>query len=104
MAFWRQDILDLIKRIFILGEYCASPYVMRFEKYRESPFYGAYVTIAGWCNRFSTFKKTTLKQYVDNEARRNRRAPERYMEYAMQEIPELKNYYDILAYGKEVNT
>ena len=53
--FWHQDINDLFERIFILAKYNFKPYVMRFEKYKESPLYGTYVNIACWCNTPSLF-------------------------------------------------
>ena len=40
------------------------PYVMRFERYEESPYRGVYITIARWCNQPSFFKKKTLREYA----------------------------------------
>lgn len=40
------------------------PYVMRFERYEESPYRGVYITIARRCNQPSFFKKKTLREYA----------------------------------------
>ena len=100
MNFWKQDILDMMERVFILGQYRVSPYIMRYERYKDSPFYGVYVTVAGWCNQFSTFKIKTLKEYCELCAKTNRLAPTRYMEAALKEIPELGKYYDEMAWRR----
>lgn len=102
MEFWRQDLIDMMERIFILASYRVSPYIMRYEQYKNSPFYGVYVTVARWCNQFSTFKTKTLEEYVALCKRDNRLAPARYMETALKEVPELKQYYDRRAWKYDI--
>ena len=62
--FWIRDIWELIERIRILSEFNCIPYVMRFNKYKESPYKGTYINIARWVNQVSLFKKMSLKQFV----------------------------------------
>lgn len=61
--FWKQDIFDLLRRIEILIKYKCLPYVMRFNKYVDSPYRGLYISIARWCNQPSFFKKMSLRQF-----------------------------------------
>ena len=91
-AFWKQDIIDLFIRIEILMEYRCLPYIMRFARYIESPYRGAYVTIARWCNQPSFFKKKSLREYAlmpGNDAAK------RYIEKLEAEIPEVSHFLDL---------
>ena len=58
--FWKQDIINLFERIKILAEYNCLPYVMRFEKYKESKYRGIYLNAAAWCNQPNMFRKVTF--------------------------------------------
>ena len=62
--FWLQDQIDLWKRIEVLMKYQCLPYIMRFNRYEESPYRGMYITIARWCNQPSFFKKKSLREFV----------------------------------------
>lgn len=53
--FWKQDIFDMFKRIELLMEYHCLPYIMRFNRYLESPYQGVYKTVGAWCNQPSFF-------------------------------------------------
>ena len=46
-----------------IRNHCLS-YVIRYERYEESPYRGVYITIARWCNQPSFFKKKTLREYA----------------------------------------
>ena len=48
---WVEDILGFLERIEILMKYKWLLYVMRFERYKESPFRGMYISIARWANQ-----------------------------------------------------
>lgn len=61
--FWKQDIFDLLIRIEILMRNRSMPYVMRFNRYEESPYRGMYITIARWCNQPSFYKKKSLREF-----------------------------------------
>ena len=63
-AFWRQDIIDLLERIKILMHHRCTPYVMRFNRYVESPYRGVYITIARWCNQPGFYKKKSLREFA----------------------------------------
>lgn len=45
-SFWKQDIIDTFERIKILMTYGCLPYIMRFSKYKESPYKGTYINLA----------------------------------------------------------
>lgn len=61
--FWYQDIIDVFRRIQLLMKYKCIPYIMRFNRYVESPFRGIYVTVARWCNQPSIFKKKSFEEF-----------------------------------------
>ena len=61
--FWRQDIFDMMVRIELLMKYHCLPYIMRFNRYLESPYQGVYKTVAAWCNQPSFFKKKSLREF-----------------------------------------
>ena len=63
LEFWRKDIIDTFERINILKELNCRPYIMRYEKYKESPFYGIYTALASWCNQPQFFKKMTFREF-----------------------------------------
>lgn len=64
-AFWKQDIIDLLKRIEILRKYDCLPYVMRFQKAYDSPIRTLYSTIAAWCNQPHIIKKMSLAEFAE---------------------------------------
>ena len=61
--FWYQDVVDVFKRIDLLMKYRCLPYIMRFNRYVESPYRGIYVTLARWCNQPSMFKKKSFEEF-----------------------------------------
>lgn len=61
--FWEKDIFDMMKRIEILMSYQCIPYIMRYNRYVESPYAGVYKTVAAWCNQPSIFKNKTLREF-----------------------------------------
>lgn len=71
VAFDSQDEKDIegaFFRIKTLMEYGCLPYIMRFEKYKESRFKSLYTQLARWCNQPNFFKKMSFRQYcVRNE-------------------------------------
>lgn len=62
-SFWDADIRDAFKRIDLLRDYKCLPYIMRFNRYEESPYRGIYVTLARWCNQPSFFKKKSFREF-----------------------------------------
>ena len=61
--FWKQDIIDVFKRIEILMKFGCLPYIMRFNRYEESPYRGMYINLARWCNQPSFFKKKSFREF-----------------------------------------
>lgn len=93
-SFWKQDIVDTFERIKILMEYKCLPYIMRFNRYEESPYRGMYINLARWCNQPSFFKKKSFREYClingDNSA------TVRYMNGFENDYPEIaERYFDI---------
>ena len=70
--FWAKDIFDCMKRCELLLKYNCFPYIMRFEKYKESPYVSLYNAIASWCNQPSFVNKCSLVDFgVISEQCRN---------------------------------
>ncbi len=91
--FWKQDIFDMMKRIELLMKYHCLPYIMRFNRYLESPYQGVYKTVGAWCNQPSFFKKKSLREFgivsgVDS-------ARNKYIVYFEKMYPEFKEYMDM---------
>ena len=61
--FWERDLIETFERIKLLGQYRALPYIMRFNKYEESPYRGIYITLARWINQPSFFKKKSFYEF-----------------------------------------
>ena len=63
MEFWEQDIINTFEKIKLLMKYQCLPYLMRYESYKNSPFYGIYVNLATWCNQPQYFKKMSFREW-----------------------------------------
>lgn len=101
LDFWKQDINDLFERIFILSKYNFKPYIMRFEKYNESPFYGTYVNVACWCNTPSLFRNLSYNQFCEKDDLRKSNgngtsATWRYYEQLVALGLECSKYFDVV--------
>jgi hypothetical protein len=92
-AFWSQDIFDLFERIRILMGFRVLPYVMRYNRYAESPWRGMCVTLARWCNQPAFFKKKTFREFC--EANGETSAALRYAREFETAHPEISPYYDM---------
>ena len=91
--FWRQDIFDLFARIELLMKYRCLPYIMRFNRYTESPYADLYIQIARWCNQPQFFKKKSLREFA--EANGTNSACWRYVTEYEKKFPEIEYYYDL---------
>ena len=91
--FWKQDIFDLLFRIEILMRNRCMPYVMRFNRYKESPYRGMYITIARWCNQPSFYKKKSLREFGLLNAEGS--ACRRYLSDFEEKFPEVAYFYDL---------
>ncbi len=62
--FWRNDIIDIFERLLILNKHGdCLPYLMRFERYEESPHRGIYLALSQWCNQPSFYRTVTFREY-----------------------------------------
>lgn len=91
--FWEQDIFDMFKRIELLMKYHCLPYIMRFNRYLESPYQGVYKTVAAWCNQPSFFKKKSLREFGDASGKDSAR--NKYIVNFEEKYPDFKKYMDI---------
>ena len=98
-AFWKQDIIDAFKRVKVLMENKCLPYIMRFEKYEESPYRGMYINLARWCNQPAFFKKKSFREFClanQNPKSDKACASVRYMNEFEREHPEIaEKYFDM---------
>lgn len=99
-AFWADDIFSLLKRIEILMKYRCLPYVMRFNRYTDSPYRGVYVSIARWANQPNMYKKQSLREFAEKNGRQS--GCYRYLEEFEQRYPEAAYFYD-LKFSNEVH-
>lgn len=105
--FWKQDLWDLWERIELLMKYQCIPYIMRFNRYEESPYRGTYVDLANWCNLPSLFKKKSFHEFITYlQSRRIKEcASVKYLKKVTKDMPELVHrYYDIKFSDYEVKT
>ena len=61
--FWHDDIYNLFKRIDILSQFGAKPYVMRFENVYKTELSSFYAAVAAWCNQPSIFNTFTFRLF-----------------------------------------
>jgi len=94
LEFWKQDIIDTFERIKILMQYGCLPYIMRFNRYEESPYRGMYINLARWCNQPNFFKKTTFKEYCCVNGSNS--STVKYMKEFENQFPEVaEEYFDL---------
>jgi hypothetical protein len=96
--FWEYDIANTFKRIKILMKYNCLPYIMRYEKYKESPFYGTYVNLASWCNQPDMFKKKSYREWcIDDDLRKGgNSATIKYLNHLSSLYPDIdKEYFNM---------
>ena len=74
-------------------KYGCLPYVMRFGRYRESPFWGMYVTIARWVNQPGLFCKKSLREFGEMNGRRS--ACFKYLDDFERRFSEAAYFYDL---------
>lgn len=101
LDFWQQDLWDLWKRIELLMKYQCLPYVMRFNRYEESPYRGTYINLAAWCNQPNAFKKKSYREYVTYQQSRCKKecSETRYLKQIENEIPKLAMQYFDMKYN-----
>lgn len=60
-----RDIEGTFFRIKTLMEFGCLPYIMRFEKWKDSKYRDLYIQLARWCNQPSFFKKKSFRQFCE---------------------------------------
>lgn len=106
--FWIQDIHSVFERVFVLAKYNFKPYIMRFEKYQESPFKGTYINLACWCNQPGLFSNLSYKQFCEKDDLRKTggkktSATWRYYERWISEDVQGKEYIDVIPKSLKVD-
>ena len=62
--FWLADLWKLVKRMALLKRYDCLPYVMRFDRYKQSPYRELYVDLAAFANQPRFFQKMPLTVFA----------------------------------------
>ena len=101
LDFWKKDIEYTFDRVCTLAKYNFKPYIMRYNKYKESPLYGTYVNIACWCNQPSIFSNLSYKQFCEKDDLRKSNgkglsATWRYYKELIDICPDIEKYMDII--------
>lgn len=91
--FWAEDVFSLLKRIEILMRHECLAYVMRFNRYVESPFRGVYVSIARWAKPAGMFKEGELTGVCGKKGRGS--ACYKYLEDFERQFPGAAYFYDL---------
>lgn len=92
-TFWKQDILQAFERIRILMGVRAYPYIMRYEKYQESPYRGMYVNLSRWCNQPQMYKQMSFREFC--HLSKEGSACRTYLEEYERDFPEISSYFDM---------
>jgi len=98
LDFWKNDLWSLWWRIQLLMENKALPYIMRFNRYEESPYRGTYINLAAWCNQPNAFKKKSYREFVTYQQSRHKCicSETKYLQQIENEIPELaERFFDM---------
>ena len=88
--FWVNDIENLFIRVRLLIKYNCTPYVMRFDKFKESPFKSTYIKLAAWANQNAIFKKKSFNEFLEMTNKRDK---------FKDEYPVIANKYYNLKFG-----
>lgn len=97
--FWKQDIINTFERIKILMKYGCLPYIMRYKKYKESPYYGMYINLANWCNQPHLITKMSFREFAIKSQERVKTkecATMKYLNEFESKYPDIaKKYFDM---------
>ena len=99
------DIANAFKRIALLMEYGAIPYVMRYQNkndtpWRRSEYVDMYIQMARWCNQQAVYKQTSFREFAERSQERHLTqgtlcAPMRALSEFEKKHPEIaKQYFD----------
>jgi len=97
--FWIQDIKNTFERVKILMKYGCLPYIMRFNRYEESPYRGTYINLARWGNQPNFYKKVSYRKYCEMNQEYTKNsvcASMNYLNKFEKDYPDIaKEYYDL---------
>lgn len=79
--FWKADIESVFVRIQLLMKYKCIPYIMRFNRYIDSPYKGMYINLARWCNQPSFFKKKSFVEYCTMDCHIGKSTERYYLDF-----------------------
>lgn len=68
-TFWVKDIEDVFERVNVLMKFGSLPYIMRYKRYKDSPYKGMYITVARWCNQPNFYKKKSFREFCEANQR-----------------------------------
>jgi hypothetical protein len=92
--FWVNDIQDTFERIKILMQFGCLPYIMRFNRYDESPYRGTYINLARWCNQPNFYKKKSYREFCIANGENS--STVKYMKQIEADHPEIaQEYFDL---------
>lgn len=60
-----KEVESVFERISVIIKYGCLPYIMRHQKYENSPYRGLFVQIARWCNQPQFLKKMSFRQFCE---------------------------------------
>ena len=90
--FWNTDIVNTFERIDLIIRNGHLPYIMRFNRYEESPHKGLYINLARWCNQPSFLKKKSFYEFCTMDCHKGM-STERYMNEWLQKHPYTEIYF-----------
>lgn len=96
--FWKKDIKEIFERVDVLMKYNCKPYIMRFNRFEESPYRGMYINLCLWCNQPSLFSNFTYRELCekDNDRKGGNSATKRYNEaYIVDNEDVAEKYFDV---------
>jgi hypothetical protein len=108
--FWLADIESVFKRLAIIGKYQIKPYLMRYEKYQDSPFSGIYKNLATYCNVGGIFKVASFTEFCENQLAKSKNKDKpcavwRYYTEFIQKYPHFEvRFFNRLFYKKMTTT
>lgn len=71
--FWLCDLSNLLFRLQFIKGFGSTPYVMRFDTVKSSPFKQVYTLISGWANQPHLFRNMSAAEFARLPSRENDR-------------------------------
>lgn len=88
--FWKNDMFETLERIKILMSLKQFPYIMRYNKWKDSPNRNFYTTVASWINQYQFYNTKSFREFLIFAKR------EKVLKEMEEKYPDLvKEYFDI---------